>query len=291
MTYAKDLVADARYAPYLDHGFVGLIDHMGSDQSIEFATRMSYGEGTRPVNDTRALLRYLIRHYHTSPVEMGEVVFHLKLPIAMMRQLVRHRTASMNEYSARYSELTDEVYVPPVDRIQFQSSSNKQGSGAEFGLEEAEEVLNIMESTYLDTDIAYRDLLKKGLSRETARMVMPVGGYTEVVWKCDLKNFFHMVKLRRDKHAQAELQDLSGIMYDMVRPLFPIVCQAFEDYWLNGVTLSVFEFNALRRLVADFADNQTIDPEDMLHAVLESVAGEGILSKREVLEFKTKFGT
>ncbi|ASD50513.1 thymidylate synthase [Acidovorax phage ACP17] len=290
MTTASQVKHDGRYQEYLDHGFVGLINHMGSDETIEFATRMSYGQGTRQVSDTRALLRYLVRHFHTSPIEMGEVVFHIKVPIAIMRQLVRHRTAKMNEYSARYSELTDEVYVPPVDRIQFQSTTNKQGSGEEMPMDQVVEILEVMECAYGDTDSAYRHLLDMGLSRETARMVMPVGGYTEVVWKCDLKNFFHMVKLRTDPHAQAEIRDLANIMYSMVRPLFPLICQAFEDYWRDGVHLSVFEYEALMDIISNAFDS-TADLQATLAAALLTSAEQRnqALSKREITEFVTRF--
>lgn len=288
MANLADVKDFPNYVPYLNEGFVGLVNHMGSDQTVEFATRMSYGQGTRTISDTRALLRYLVRHLHTSPLEMGEVVFHLKLPIAIMRQLVRHRTASLNEYSARYSELTDEVYVPPVDRIAFQSTANKQGSGEAMDPETVEKILAIMESSYLDTDIAYRELLALGLSRETARMIMPVGGYTEVVWKCDLKNFFHMVKLRTDSHAQKEIQVVAQAMYDFVKPLFPILCQAFEDYWRDGATISVFELEAIRTIILRHVG----DDEELRTTLLEVAENrEQALSKREVDEFVNRFST
>lgn len=284
MTSIAEVRDKTNYLPYLDHGFVGLVNSMGSDESIEFATRMSYGQGTRQISDTRALLRYLVRHYHTSPLEMGEVVFHLKLPIAIMRQLVRHRTASMNEYSARYSELTDEMYTPPADRITFQSTTNKQGSGDELPVDVVEEIFTLIDGSYDSSDAVYRRLLTLGLSRETARLVMPVGGYTEVVWKCDLKNFFHMVKLRTDSHAQAEIQDVGNIMYSFVRPLFPLVCQAFEDYWRDGATISVFELEALRNLLCNFS------VQDLQGEILTVAAARGQeLSKREVQEFSTRF--
>lgn len=288
MANLADVKDFPNYVPYLNEGFVGLVNHMGSDQTVEFATRMSYGQGTRTISDTRALLRYLVRHLHTSPLEMGEVVFHLKLPIAIMRQLVRHRTASLNEYSARYSELTDEVYVPPADRIAFQSTANKQGSGEAMDPETVEKILAIMESSYLDTDIAYRELLALGLSRETARMIMPVGGYTEVVWKCDLKNFFHMVKLRTDSHAQKEIQVVAQAMYDFVKPLFPILCQAFEDYWRDGATISVFELEAIRTIILRHVG----DDEELRTTLLEVAENrEQTLSKREIDEFVNRFST
>ena len=200
-TFAHQIRDDDRYVEYLDHGFVGLINHMGSDETIEFATRMSYGEGTRAVSDRRNLIRYLVRHYHTSPLEMGELVFHMKMPIFVMRQLVRHRTASLNEYSARYSELTDEIYVIPEERVQEQSASNKQGSGDVMGEDEAERIIQAIQKSHAISLDTYRELLDSGLSRELARGVMPVNGYTEVVWKIDLNNFFKTAFLRLDKHA------------------------------------------------------------------------------------------
>lgn len=274
---------DPRYAPYLDHGFVGLLDHMGSDEDIEFAARMSYGEETRSVSDRRGLIRYLVRNWHTSPIEMGEVKFHLKMPIAVMRQLVRHRTASLNEYSARYSVLTDEFYLPRHDQLKSQSETNKQGSGRELDIIEADFCRTLMEESYNDSHAAYRALLDAGLTREAARLVMPVGGYTEVVWKIDLKNFFNTVKLRSDRdHAQDIISDVSDLMYGMVQPLFPLTCEAFEDYWLNGVSLSTLEIAVIRRLL-----DGKVSERDIREAV-KNCDGGFQASEREIKEFIRK---
>jgi thymidylate synthase (FAD) len=285
-TFVHQIRNDARYTEYLDHGFVGLINHMGSDETIEFATRMSYGEGTRAVSDRRNLIRYLVRHYHTSPLEMGELVFHMKMPIFVMRQLVRHRTASLNEYSARYSELTDEIYVIPEERVQEQSASNKQGSGDVMGEDEAERIIQAIQKSHAISLDTYRELLDSGLSRELARGVMPVNGYTEVVWKIDLNNFFKTAFLRLDKHAQEEVRVLLEIMFTAAKPLFPIAFQAFEDYQLYGQRLSVFEYEALSDILAEAG----ITREILLERMAESAERRGQeLSKREKSEFADKF--
>ena len=271
---------------YLDHGFVALINHMGSDETIEFATRMSYGKGTRTVNDRRNLIRYLVRHHHTSPMEMGELVFWIKCPIFVMRQLVRHRTASLNEYSARYSELTDEIYVIPEERVQEQSASNKQGSGDVMGADEAERIIQAIQKSHAISLDTYRELLDAGLSRELARGVMPVNGYTEVVWKIDLNNFFKTAFLRLDKHAQEEVRVLLEIAFSLAKPLFPIAFQAFEDYVLHGQRLSVFEFEA----IADVLAEAGITREILLERMVESGLRRGQeLSNREKSEFADKF--
>lgn len=285
-TFAHQIRDDDRYVEYLDHGFVGLINHMGSDETIEFATRMSYGEGTRAVSDRRNLIRYLVRHYHTSPLEMGELVFHMKMPIFVMRQLVRHRTASLNEYSARYSELTDEIYVIPEERVQEQSASNKQGSGDVMGEDEAERIIQAIQKSHAISLDTYRELLDSGLSRELARGVMPVNGYTEVVWKIDLNNFFKTAFLRLDKHAQEEVRVLLEIAFSLAKPLFPIAFQAFEDYVLHGQRLSVFEYEALADILAEAGITREILVERMVESGLRR--GQD-LSKREKSEFADKF--
>ena len=285
-TFAHQIRDDDRYVEYLDHGFVGLINHMGSDETIEFATRMSYGEGTRGVSDRRNLIRYLVRHYHTSPLEMGELVFHMKMPIFVMRQLVRHRTASLNEYSARYSELTDEIYVIPEERVQEQSASNKQGSGDVMGEDEAERIIQAIQKSHAISLDTYRELLDSGLSRELARGVMPVNGYTEVVWKIDLNNFFKTAFLRLDKHAQEEVRVLLEIAFSLAKPLFPIAFQAFEDYVLHGQRLSVFEYEALADILAEAGITREILVERMVESGLRR--GQD-LSNREKSEFADKF--
>tara|TARA_B100000131_G_scaffold13169_1_gene13627 strand:+ start:810 stop:1604 length:795 start_codon:yes stop_codon:yes gene_type:complete len=255
-----------------DHGFVQLVDHMGTDESIENAARISYGEGTRKKSETEGLIRYLMRHRHTSPFEMCEVVFHLKLPIFVMRQLVRHRTASLNEYSGRYSVMSDEFYVPSREYLRKQSTTNKQGRSDEL-LDNVGLLQYEYNRSHDGSNTAYQNLLREDVSREIARAVLPVSNYTEVVWKSDLHNFFHMVKLRSDAHAQQEIRDYSDAMYEIVKPLYPISCQAFEDYVLNSVSFSQKE---MRMLKEQLNGSWTMDN-----------LGRG-LSKREQTEFLEK---
>ena len=243
-----------------DHGFVRLVDVMGDDSSIADAARVSYGEGTRSVSDNRNLVRYLVRHKHTSPLEMVEVKFHLKLPIFVMRQLVRHRTASLNEYSGRYSIMSNDCYVPELDYIQPQSRTNNQGRGD--GLSDS------WKRKYQQTIREYKDkcltaydfLLGNesvehgGLTRELARTVLPVSNYTECYWKINLHNFFHFCRLRMDDHAQQEIQDYAKVMYEMVKPKVPAAAEAFEDYIYNSVSMSRMEMDALQYAMKSFPD-------------------------------------
>lgn len=228
-------------------GFVKLLDVMGDDEEVENSARISYGEGTRKVNQTRNLIRYLMRHKHTSPFEMCEVKFHLKLPIFIMRQLVRHRTANLNEYSGRYSVMSDEFYLPEGDYLAKQSTTNSQGRGEvleQQGLLQFE-----FNRIYDGASMAYQVLLEHDLSREVARALLPVANYTECIWKIDLHNFFHFVKLRSDSHAQREIRDYADAMYELVKPNFPLCCEAFEDYRQDAVTFSRQEMEIIREKI------------------------------------------
>lgn len=276
MTCITEVQNDPNFKAYLDQGFVGLIDVMGSDASIDRAARMSYGQGTRTISDTRNLIRYLVRNFHTSPIEMGEVLFHLKVPIFVMRQLVRHRTASLNEYSGRYSEMVDEFYIPELERLQEQSKTNKQGSGDALNAEVREIIYDAIVNTSDDCYEVYTDLLNRGLSRELARIVLPVNNYTELYWKCDLNNFLKFLRLRLDPHAQKEIRDLAEIMYQFVVPKFPITCEAFEDYWLKSYTVSRMEIEILKNV---------IDRDSLIQLTLSNTE----LSKREKDEFISKW--
>ena len=263
-------------------GFVKLLDVMGDDEEVENSARISYGEGTRKVNQTRNLIRYLMRHKHTSPFEMCEVKFHLKLPIFVMRQLVRHRTANLNEYSGRYSVMSNEFYLPEGDYLAKQSTTNSQGRGEvleQQGLLQFE-----FNRIYDGASMAYQVLLEHDLSREVARAVLPVANYTECIWKIDLHNFFHFVKLRSDSHAQREIRDYADAMYELVKPNFPLCCEAFEDYVQGATTFSKQEMGVIRELL-EYADTK---------AALAgmSVKGAGVLEsklgKRESKEFLEK---
>jgi thymidylate synthase (FAD) len=260
---------------------------MGSDGDIADSARVSYGKGTRSVSANRNLIRYLVRHKHTSPLEMGTVKFHLKLPIFVMRQLVRHRTASLNEYSGRYSIMSDDCYVPELDYIQPQSKTNNQGRG--------EEISDVWKTKYQQTIhdirykclVAYRFLIGNesishgGLTRELARTVLPVSNYTECYWKIDLHNFFHFCRLRMDDHAQIEIQDYAKAMYELVKPYFPIAVEAFEDYSLESRSFSRMEMNVLKYVFEQF-------PIDIDHISKSEDLDFG-LGKREWTELKEKF--
>jgi len=263
-------------------GFVKLLDVMGDDEEVENSARISYGEGTRKVNQTRNLIRYLMRHKHTSPFEMCEVKFHLKLPIFIMRQLVRHRTANLNEYSGRYSVMSNEFYLPEGDYLAKQSTTNSQGRGEvleQQGLLQFE-----FNRIYDGASMAYQVLLEEDLSREVARAVLPVANYTECIWKIDLHNFFHFVKLRSDDHAQREIRDYADAMYELVKPNFPLCCEAFEDYVQGATTFSKQEMGVIRELL-EYADTKAelagMSVKDV--GVLESKLG-----KRESKEFLEK---
>ncbi len=263
-------------------GFVKLLDVMGDDEEVENSARISYGEGTRKVNQTRNLIRYLMRHKHTSPFEMCEVKFHLKLPIFIMRQLVRHRTANLNEYSGRYSVMSDEFYLPEGDYLAKQSTTNSQGRGEvleQQGLLQFE-----FNRIYDGASMAYQVLLEHDLSREVARALLPVANYTECIWKIDLHNFFHFVKLRSDSHAQREIRDYADAMYELVKPNFPICCEAFEDYMQGATTFSKQEMGVIKELL-EYADTKAelagMSVKDV--GVLESKLG-----KRESQEFLEK---
>ena len=262
-------------------GFVKLLDVMGSDEEVENAARISYGKGTRKVSQTRNLIRYLIRHKHTSPLEMCEVKFHIKLPIFIMRQLVRHRMANLNEYSGRYSIMSDEFYLPEADYLQKQSTTNNQGREEVIpnkGLLQFE-----FNRIYDGAQIAYENLLNHELTKELARAVLPVANYTECIWKIDLHNFFHFVKLRADKHAQREIQDYANAMYELVKPKFPLCCEAFEDYNRDAVTFSKQEMDVIRELL-EYTDTKAA----LAGMSIKAGTLERQLGKRERTEFLEK---
>ena len=266
-------------------GFVKLLDVMGDDEEVENSARISYGEGTRKVNQTRNLIRYLMRHKHTSPFEMCEVKFHLKLPIFIMRQLVRHRTANLNEYSGRYSVMSNEFYLPEGDYLAKQSKTNNQGRGET--LENKGSIQFEFNRIFDGATMAYQVLLEEDLSREVARVVLPVANYTECIWKIDLHNFFHFVKLRADSHAQREIRDYADAMYELVKPNFPLCCEAFEDYSQNAVTFSASEMEFIREhVVGDLIEEwEGYTDEEFNDEVLQQKYS---FSSREMDELKKK---
>ena len=237
-----------------DHGLVALIDAMprlvpaGStaDSAIVQAARVSYGAGTKKVNEDRGLIRYLLRHHHTTPFEMVELKFHCVMPIFVARQWIRHRTANVNEYSARYSVVRDRFYKPERQDIKVQSTANRQGREELADDATAEAFLEHLEKVEQEQYEAYEKFIDAGMARELARVALPVNVYTEWYWKCDLHNILRFLQLRMDEHAQKEIRDYATAMYDLIRPIVPITCEAFEDYFRGGMHLTRLEIEALR---------------------------------------------
>ena len=239
----------------LDHGFVRVVDYMGDDAAITQAARVSYGKGTRSVQNDAGLIRYLMRHQHTTPFEMCEVKFHVKLPIFVARQWIRHRTANVNEYSARYSILDREFYVPSPEHLAAQSSLNNQGRGDLLEGEEAERVLEILKNDSARTYDHYMEMLddtgeKSGLSRELARMNLPASVYTQWYWKTDLHNLLHFVHLRGDDHAQYEIRAYADVICQILADWVPTTYAAFEDYRQHAVLLSRPAIACVRRMLS-----------------------------------------
>jgi len=248
--------------PALDHGFVRVVDYMGDDAAIVQAARVSYGKGTKQVSNDRGLIRYLMRHRHTTPFEMCEIKFHVKLPVFVARQWIRHRTANVNEYSARYSILDREFYIPAPAQLAAQSASNRQGRGEVLEGAEAERVLRLLRDDAAQCYAHYEEMLnedaegnprdpgRQGLARELARMNLPLNVYTQWYWKIDLHNLFHFLSLRADSHAQYEIRVYAEAMLDMARRWVPIACEAFEDYVVGSAHLSRAGLEVVRRMLA-----------------------------------------
>lgn len=273
----------------LDHGFVRLVDVLPrvveddaeptGDFAIVQAARVSYGAGTKTVNQDRGLIRYLMRHLHTTPFEMAVVKIHCKMPIFVARQWIRHRTASVNEYSGRYSIMSPDFYVPELDRIQNQSKTNNQGTDfdGDISLSTQMMIQKRMQEEQQTAYSNYENYLEADVARELSRNNLPVSNYTEWYWQTNLHNLFHFLALRLDSHAQYEIRVFAEAMYEFIKPIFPLACEAFEDYRLNGDKISNEEKNIIHRLIGD--------DEAMLSDILES----SNLSKREITEFKNKF--
>ncbi len=237
--------------PVLDHGFVRVIDYMGDDAAIVQAARVSYGAGTKHVQNDEGLIRYLMRHWHSTPFEMCEVKLHVKLPVFVARQWIRHRTANVNEYSARYSILDREFYIPAPDQLAAQSTVNNQGRGEVLQGAEAARVLAMLKSDAAQMYDHYQDMLsqdgQQGLARELARMNLPMNIYTQWYWKVDLHNLFHFLRLRADPHAQYEIRVYAEAIAEAVRDWVPLAYAAFEDYRMGGVNLSAKAVDVLKR--------------------------------------------
>ena len=240
--------------PVLDHGFVRVIDYMGDDAAICQAARVSYGKGTKSVSNDAGLIRYLMRHWHSTPFEMCEVKLHVKLPVFVARQWIRHRTANVNEYSARYSILDREFYIPAPQDLAAQSVVNNQGRGAALEGEEAARVLDYLKGDAARCYDHYEEMIsqedQQGLARELARMNLPANVYTQWYWKVDLHNLFHFLRLRADAHAQYEIRVYAEAICEVVKDWVPAAYGAFEDYRMGGATLSARGLDCVKRMLA-----------------------------------------
>ena len=236
--------------PILDHGFIRVVDYMGNDTSIVQAARVSYGKGTKKVNTDAGLIKYLMRHWHSTPFEMCEIKYHVKLPIFIARQWIRHRTANVNEYSARYSILDKEFYLPAQENLAAQSQSNRQGRGEVLEGEQAKKVLDLLKTDAERTYSNYEEMLNErfdgsiindnqiGLARELARMNLTLNTYTQWYWKTDLLNLMNFLRLRADHHAQYEIRAYADVMLDTLKKWVPITYEAFMDYRVGGTEVS-----------------------------------------------------
>ena len=271
--------------PILDHGFIRVIDYMGDDTSIVQAARVSYGKGTKKVSTDAGLIKYLMRHWHSTPFEMCEIKYHVKLPIFIARQWIRHRTANVNEYSARYSILDKEFYLPAVENLAAQSQSNRQGRGDVLSGDQAKKVLDLLKKDAEQTYDNYETMLNErydgsvidekqvGLARELARMNLTLNTYTQWYWKTDLLNLMNFLRLRADHHAQYEIRAYADAMLDTVKRWVPITYEAFLDYRVGGTEVSSKGKEIIKKLIS----GEKVDVE------------KSGLSKREWNELMTAF--
>jgi thymidylate synthase (FAD) len=236
--------------PVLDKGFVRLVDYMGGDARIVAAARVSYGAGTRTMREDRGLIHYLYRNAHTSPFEQVQLTFHCKLPLFVARQWIRHRTARVNELSGRYSMMRDEFYLPPAGRVQYQSTDNKQGSGAPMPHAFSEAVVSELKSEQSALYQSYSSMLDAGVARELARVNLPLSLYTEWYWQIDLHNLFHFLRLRLDPHAQYEIREYAQVLARCAKAVAPLAYEAFEEHSLHGANFNDTELKLLRKALA-----------------------------------------
>ena len=247
--------------PVLDHGFIRVVDYMGDDSSVVQAARVSYGKGTKKVSTDAGLIKYLMRHWHSTPFEMCEIKYHVKLPIFIARQWIRHRTANVNEYSARYSILDKEFYLPEPEHLAAQSQNNRQGRGDVLKGEQAKKVLNLLKNDAEQTYNNYEMMLNErydgsvidekevGLARELARMNLTLNTYTQWYWKTDLLNLMNFLRLRADHHAQYEIRTYADTMLDTLKKWVPITYEAFMDYRVGGTEVSAKGKAVLQKLI------------------------------------------
>lgn len=272
----------------LDNGFVEIVDVMPREipdgQTCDYAiaqmARVSYGDGTKSVNEDKGLIRFLLRHAHTSPFEGIELKFHMKMPIFIARQAIRHRTVSLNEISGRYSVMKDEFYFPKAEELRAQSKTNKQGSDGYIDIEKASKYVQAIADQCVESYKWYLDMIESGISREQARMILPLNLYTEWYWKQDLHNLLHFLALRADSHAQYEIQVYANAILDLIRPLMPYTIEAWEDYHImRGATkLTKLEVEAIQKYNKEKANNGKV-----------SLVGQiDTENKREQTEWHTK---
>ena len=247
--------------PVLDHGFVRVVDYMGDDTSIVQSARVSYGKGTKKVSTDKGLIKYLMRHRHSTPFEMCEIKYHVKLPIFVARQWIRHRTANVNEYSARYSILDKEFYIPEKEHLAAQSKDNRQGRGALINGKQADEILNMLKEDAQKNYDDYEKMLnekydgsiiddkKQGLARELARMNLTLNAYTQWYWKTDLLNLLNFLSLRADSHAQYEIRAYADVMTESLKKWVPITFDAFMDYRVGGMELSAKGKKVIQKMI------------------------------------------
>lgn len=253
-----ETILDKEY-PVLDKGFIRLVDYLGGDERVVQAARVSYGSGTKSYREDAALIDYLLRNEHTSPFEQVVLTFHIKLPIFVARQMIRHRTARLNEISGRYSVMKDDFYVPPPEDVALQSSDNKQGRSDEpLDPEAAEAVRDLLRLGQKESYNDYLRLVNQGLARELARINLPLSLYTEWYWQIDLHNLFHFLKLRLDAHAQREIREYARVMFEITKKVAPRCCESFERHILGGLRFSKEELAELKRRLGMAVDGESL---------------------------------
>jgi thymidylate synthase (FAD) len=265
----------------LDNGFVYLVDYMGNDKAIAQAAGVSYGKGTKKMSEEETLIRYLMRQRHTSPFEMVEFKFHCKMPIFVARQWIRHRTANVNEYSGRYSEMSDHFYMPDMEQLRIQSGMNKQGRGEKLTVDQQARVLEMFSNLYQMSWDDYQSFLSMDLARELARIGLSVANYTEWYWKMDLHNLLHFLRLRLDSHAQYEIRVYAEAIAHIVKDAIPVAYRAFEQYSLRSLQLMeseiIFIHTHAPMLASPMLEEELIEKYSVL-----------VPNKREVGEFVEK---
>ncbi|MDR1210629.1 MAG: FAD-dependent thymidylate synthase [Spirochaetaceae bacterium] len=275
-----------REFPVLDKGFVRLVDYLGGDDRVVQSARVSYGEGTKSYREDAGLIDYLLRNQHTSPFEQVILTFHVKLPVFVARQWIRHRTARLNEISGRYSVMKDDFYVPHPDDVALQSDDNKQGRSPEaLPAGAAQAVREALQEGQKASYGVYSALIEKGIARELARINLPLSLYTEWYWQIDLHNLFHFLSLRLDPHAQKEIRLYAGVLFELARKVAPRCCESFERHILGGVRFSGEEFTELKRRLASGGADGAGGGAD------RSVPAAGALSGRALERFEEKLRT